>query len=41
MKGKAMADLRKACIDGNDRACETLERIREDGRETACRYVPG
>jgi len=40
MKEKAMADLRKECKRGNDRACDTLERICEGGRETACRYVP-
>jgi hypothetical protein len=36
-----MANLRKECINGNKRACHTLERICEDGQETACQYVPG
>jgi hypothetical protein len=40
MKQHAMARLRKACVAGNDRACDTLERVCEDGREDACHYVP-
>jgi len=40
MKHKAMAHLRTECIEGNDRACETLERACESGRESACQYVP-
>jgi hypothetical protein len=35
-----MAQLRTECIGGNDRACETLERVCENGRTEACQYVP-
>jgi hypothetical protein len=40
MKHKEMAELRKECVDGNERACNTLERICESGREEVCQYVP-
>lgn len=40
MKQEEMAHLRKACVDGNDRACETLERHCEEGRQELCHYVP-
>jgi hypothetical protein len=40
MKQDDMALLRDECSDGNDRACETLERLCADGRDDACRYVP-
>jgi|AntRauMinimDraft_3_1070383.scaffolds.fasta_scaffold01133_6 hypothetical protein len=35
-----MAQLRKACVDGNDRACDTLEQLCADGRDEVCHYVP-
>ena len=41
MKHRHMAQLRKECIDGNDRACETLEQVCERGYDEACQYVPG
>lgn len=40
MKHKEMAELRMECVEGNDRACNTLERICEDGRKEVCQYVP-
>ncbi len=40
MKQKELALLRKECVTGNDRACNTLERVCEDGREEVCHYVP-
>ncbi|WP_281284929.1 hypothetical protein [Halonotius terrestris] len=40
MKRQEMALLRKECVEGNDRACHTLERVCEDGRDDACHYVP-
>ena len=40
MNEPEMAQLRKECIRGNDRACDTLERVCEDGRTDACLYVP-
>ena len=40
MKQEEMALLRRECVKGNDRACETLERVCEDGYEDACHYVP-
>jgi len=40
MKQKDMARLRKSCVDGNNRACETLEQLCEAGRTEICHYVP-
>lgn len=40
MKQKELALLRKECVNGNDRACNTLERVCEDGRKEVCHYVP-
>jgi hypothetical protein len=40
MKQKAMARLRRECVNGNDRACNTLKRVCEDGTTEACHYVP-
>ena len=40
MKHVEMAQLRKECKRGYDRACETLERVCEAGRTEACQYVP-
>ena len=40
MKQHAMAKLRRECVEGNDRACETLERVCEGGRDEVCQYVP-
>ena len=40
MQHKEMARLRKECLRGNDRACNTLEEICESGREEVCQYVP-
>jgi len=31
--------LRNECSDGNERACHTLERLCENGRDDACQYV--
>jgi len=31
---------RDECSDGNDRACHTLQRLCENGRNDACEYVP-
>ena len=40
MNQKNMAQLRKACVDGNSRACDTLEQLCESGQEEVCHYVP-
>lgn len=40
MKHTELAVLRKECASGNDRACDTLERVCEGGREEACQYIP-
>ncbi|MFB6293278.1 MAG: hypothetical protein ABEH60_03335 [Halonotius sp.] len=40
MDRKELALLRKECVNGNDRACDTLRRVCEDGTEQACHYVP-
>ncbi len=40
MNHKALALLRKECADGNTRACDTLERVCESGREEACQHIP-
>ncbi|WP_338739069.1 hypothetical protein [Haloplanus salilacus] len=40
MKQEDMALLQEECTDGNDRACNTLERLCEGGRDDACDYVP-
>lgn len=34
-----MVLLREECSDGNERACNTLERLCENGRDDACQYV--
>ncbi|MFB6195048.1 MAG: hypothetical protein ABEI80_02675 [Haloplanus sp.] len=39
MKEEDLVLLREECSDGNDRACDTLERLCEKGRDDACRYV--
>ena len=40
MKQVALARLRKECVEGNDRACETLKRACEGELADACHYVP-
>jgi hypothetical protein len=39
MKQNDMVLLREECSDGNERACRTLERLCDDGRDDACQYV--
>ena len=39
MKQKDMVLLREECSDGNERACNTLERLCDSGRDDACQYV--
>lgn len=39
MAREDMLLLREECSDGNERACHTLERLCEDGRDDACEYV--
>jgi hypothetical protein len=39
MKQKDMVLLRNQCSEGNERACNTLERLCENGRDGACEYV--
>ena len=39
MKQKDMVLLREACSHGNERACHTLERLCDNGRDDACQYV--
>jgi len=39
MKEDDMGLLRQECSAGNERACHTLERLCEDGRDDACQYV--
>jgi len=40
MKQKDMARLRKSCVDGNSRACDTLEQLCKAGNDDVCHYVP-
>lgn len=40
MKHTDMARLRNECLDGNTRACDTLERLCAEVHEEACIYVP-
>jgi len=40
MKREDEVLLRDECSDGNDRACHTLQRLCENGRNDACEYVP-
>ncbi|SDZ76549.1 hypothetical protein SAMN04488065_0139 [Haloplanus vescus] len=39
MKEEDMVLLREECGSGNERACNTLERLCENGRDDACQYV--
>jgi hypothetical protein len=40
MKQSELALLRKECVEGNSRACETLEYACANGRTEVCHYVP-
>jgi len=40
MNRKEMAQLRKSCVEGNSRACDTLEQLCESGNAWVCHYVP-
>jgi hypothetical protein len=40
MNQKEMARLRKSCVEGNSRACDTLEQLCEGGYTEICHYVP-
>jgi hypothetical protein len=39
MKQKDVVLLREECSAGNERACNTLERLCDNGRDDACQYV--
>ena len=40
MSRKEIVQFRTSCVDGNSRACDTLEQLCELGNDRLCHYVP-